>query len=168
VVWIEPQTKYVRALKSLISSNALKGKVEPREGLLAGGRGSLPPFWDEKMHRLGDLANIAYTVEEIMERHDMHSISFLKMDVEGAEFSVFENPSRWIGALRNLAMEVHPKAGEPTRIAECLSRNGFEVMTCDAELRPCSATQANYIYASRTGALRRKELVRSSESREGS
>lgn len=153
VVWVEPQAKYVRALKALISSNALKGKIELREGLLVGGVASMPPFWDEKMLRLDELTKIAYTVEEIMERHNMNHISFLKMDVEGAEFSVFENPSRWIGALQNLAMEVHPNAGEPARIAECLLRNGFEVMTADAELQACSAAQANYIYASRTGAL---------------
>lgn len=163
VVWVEPQTKYVRALKALLSSNTLKGKVELCEGVLVGGRGSLPPFWEESMHGLGDLTNVAHSVDEIMARHNMNSLSFLKMDVEGAEFSVFENPSHWIGALENVAMEVHPGAGEPAGIAQCLLRNGFEVMTGDAELRPCSAAQSNYIFASRTGALRRKEATRSSE-----
>jgi FkbM family methyltransferase len=168
VVWIEAQPKYVGALNVLIAGNSLQEKVERREGILVGGKDSLPASWKLKMFRLTDFTDIAYTIDEIMARHNMNHISFLKMDVEGAEFSIFENPGHWIGALQNLAMEVHPEGGEPARIVECLAKHGFEVMTCNAELLPCAATQASYIYASRTGALRRNVQIDSSAGKEGS
>jgi hypothetical protein len=60
----------------------------------------------------------------------------------------------WSRKVDNIAMEVHSEVGDPLDIVNALARNGFRVLTTDAELRPTQASKAKYIYASATGALK--------------
>ena len=152
VAWVEPQLKYVNALSSLISDNQPRGRIHPLSGILSGSKGS--SWWPGREKLPIDDACTSYSVEEIMARCQMPSISFLKMDIEGAEFPVLLTSDRWIEKLENLALEVHPSSGEPSRLADLIVRNGFQVLTRDANLEPADPSHADYLYASRTGALR--------------
>ena len=58
---------------------------------------------------------LAATVEEVMDAHDLDHIDFLKMDIEGAEFRIFRDSTRWLERVDNLAMEVHSKGLETLR-----------------------------------------------------
>lgn len=155
VAWVEPQHKYAKALASLIKDNHPRGRIHPLNGMVVASPGP--------SQRLGKGSPIAdndrgaiYNVEEIVAKCQMPSISFLKMDIEGAEFPVLLSSARWIDILDNLAMEVHPRSGEPSRLADFLVRNGFEVLASDANLQPSDPSHADYFYASRTGAIVRQ------------
>lgn len=150
VAWVEPQPKYVDAISSLIGDNKTQGRVYPLRGILRGSQGLSQPGKEELTI---DGSGASYSVEEIMAKCDMPSISFLKMDVEGAEFEVLLTSDNWIDQLENLAMEVHRSLGDPSELADHLLKNGFQVLTKDASLEPVDPSRADYLYASKTGAL---------------
>lgn len=54
-------------------------------------------------------------------------IDFLKVDIEGSEFSLFDKSSEWVRNIRFIAMEVHPSAGDLQNLINQLSRQGFIV-----------------------------------------
>ena len=94
-------------------------------------------------------------MSELLTRYGMKSVSFLKMDIEGAEFPVLKCSSPWLGAVENIAMEVHAEAGNPNEIVDLLRSAGFAVTAADSDLhRVGKDGLASYVYASRTGTLR--------------
>lgn len=49
-----------------------------------------------------------YTIETLMKKFQLPHIDILKMDIEGAEYSVFmHNPGSWLPAVKVLATELH-------------------------------------------------------------
>lgn len=153
VAWVEPQHKYAKALDSLIKDNRPQGRIHPFNGMLVGSSG--PGQRPAQGASIED-GCVIYSVEEILAECQMPSVSFLKMDIEGGEFPVLLSSDGWIGKLENLALEVHRDSGSPARIADLMLRNGFEVLTSDANLELADPSQADYLYASRTGALARQ------------
>lgn len=51
----------------------------------------------------------AFTVDKIMEMFDLQKIDILKIDIEGAEKEVFENPITWINNINAIAIELHER-----------------------------------------------------------
>lgn len=49
----------------------------------------------------------AYTIETIMEKFDIDRIDILKVDIEGAEKEVFENPEPWVDRVDSIIAELH-------------------------------------------------------------
>ncbi|MEM9444561.1 MAG: FkbM family methyltransferase [Verrucomicrobiota bacterium] len=50
-----------------------------------------------------------WTVEELMQEHDIDFTSLLKIDVEGAEKEVFQEPSEWMNRVGIIAIELHDR-----------------------------------------------------------
>lgn len=87
------------------------------------------------------------SMEDLFNRHRLERIDLMKMDIEGSEFSVFEN-SGWLRHVSMLTMEVHPRCGDPSKIVACLDDCGFQVRAADENLAPLAdARHANFIYA---------------------
>ena len=51
----------------------------------------------------------AITVDAIMQKYGLERIDILKMDIEGAEYEVFDDPSRWISKVGALIVELHDR-----------------------------------------------------------
>lgn len=98
-------------------------------------------------------ASTTVTMPQLLERHRIDRISFLKCDVEGAEFDVFERGAAWLKIVDNIAMEVHRHVASPTLITDALLDAGFDVMTTTNHGTRVSSDRADYVYASRNGAL---------------
>jgi FkbM family methyltransferase len=58
-------------------------------------------------------------------------VDFLKCDIEGSEFGLFTRESRLLAAARQVAVELHPHAGDPNAIIELLESMGFELFRED-------------------------------------
>jgi FkbM family methyltransferase len=100
-------------------------------------------------------AALCATVGEVMARHGVAHVDFLKMDVEGAEFDIFAERCDWLTRVDNVAMEVHPDmGGDPRLIVDRLRENGFAVQWCDPYGFDCAMEPAGYVYGSRVGQLR--------------
>ena len=136
VVYVEPQLKYRPCLERLLSDNPTTCTVHVENRLLAG--------WDNSS---------TITLDEIIGKYGFPSVGFFKCDIEGAEFDIFAHPGNWISRVDNIAMEVHRAFGDPTLIVDVLQRNGFTIAMADYQLRPVDSRRADYVYASRTGAL---------------
>lgn len=56
-------------------------------------------------------------------------INFLKCDIEGSEFDLFSEESMLLDATDQIAMEIHPHAGDVQAMIDRLKLAGFELMT---------------------------------------
>ncbi len=93
------------------------------------------------------------TMDEIMEKHRLASIGFLKCDIEGGEFDVFLDNNDFLRRVDNIAMELHPSKGDPRRLVAALQSSGFDLCLTDQFGETVPVDRAHYLYASRTGQL---------------
>ncbi len=83
------------------------------------------------------------TIHEILRRAGApDQIDLLKMDVEGAEEEIFRNRPAWLGATRNIAIELH---GDRERLAFASALEGFRYERREVD-------ELTVIYDLRTGA----------------
>ena len=50
------------------------------------------------------------TLDVIMDEFGLDLVDYLKVDIEGAEKAILENPEKWISKIRSMKIEVHPPA----------------------------------------------------------
>lgn len=66
----------------------------------------------------------AKTLDRILDEFGLTSVDYLKMDIEGAEKTVLEDPLKWIKRIKSMKIEIH----KPANIDECmeiLRKNNF-------------------------------------------
>lgn len=93
---------------------------------------------------------------EIIEMFNGRRIDFVKMDIEGAEFDLIFNDNRWLASVDNLAMEVHKDIGDPASIIRKLNLMGFATAWKGNHQDSVLASNADFIYASRTNLIKRR------------
>ncbi|WP_157978733.1 FkbM family methyltransferase [Nocardia aurea] len=67
----------------------------------------------------------AVTLDTLIAEHNIDSIDVLKMDIEGAEESVFAGSLNWLHSVRVLLIEIHDKYVDSNRIREILKARRF-------------------------------------------
>jgi hypothetical protein len=83
-----------------------------------------------------------------MAKHDLPHIDFLKIDIEGDEFGLFQD-THWLQSVTHIAMELHVRAGDPHLIVDALTRYDFCVELRDVQFSIVDdATCASFLYAS--------------------
>jgi FkbM family methyltransferase len=92
-------------------------------------------------------------VPDLLAEHGIARIGFLKVDIEGGEFALLRGGEAWLDRVDNIAMEAHRHEGDVAALVETLRRAGFAVAATDDFGGPVAPAMADYIYASRTGAL---------------
>lgn len=70
-------------------------------------------------------------IEKLLEKNSISEVDFLKIDIEGSEYAVFEDVG-WLSRVKKIAMEVH-LPGDPNMIADRLKENGFKVVIKNTE-----------------------------------
>jgi hypothetical protein len=90
-------------------------------------------------------------MEELLERHRVESVDFLKIDIEGSEFDLFRGAPAWLHRVRRIAMEVHPEFGPVAELARAIGSRGMKVEFRDNGLEAVEAIPAEggYLYAVR-------------------
>jgi FkbM family methyltransferase len=68
------------------------------------------------------------TIADLICQYSLDRVDFLKMDIEGAEFLVFKNPS-WLNKVERLVVEVHLSYGDVVKMIKTLEAAGFKVAT---------------------------------------
>jgi hypothetical protein len=99
------------------------------------------------------------TIKEIMDEHAVSSIGFLKCDIEGGEFDVFLENNEFLSKVENIAMELHPVAGDVSRLLEVLVSYGFRVVATNQFGRPVDPRSAQYLYAWRDESAAAKSTL---------
>jgi FkbM family methyltransferase len=88
---------------------------------------------------------------ELMRAYGIDRIDFLKVDIEGSEFDLFEQASDWLPKVGRLAMEVHGAFGAASSICKVLLSEGFKVKLAYPDLTPAESLgcSCGYLYAFR-------------------
>jgi len=82
--------------------------------------------WGFKIVNNGKNNVSAITMDSLQKRYNLKKISLLKVDIEGAEIEIFENPGQWINLVKQIKMEIHPPA-TIEEMSEKLEKFGFKV-----------------------------------------
>jgi hypothetical protein len=83
----------------------------------------------------------------LMRQFDMETIDFLKIDIEGAEFALFEEEIPF-DKIRRLSMEVHRDFGKASTLTKILRQHHFQYITASSEFRQTKQDdEIDYIYA---------------------
>ena len=52
---------------------------------------------------------LSATIGDIISKYDLCHIDILKIDIEGAEKSIFENDTKWLSIVDHLMVELHDR-----------------------------------------------------------
>ncbi|MBZ5639278.1 MAG: FkbM family methyltransferase [Acidobacteriia bacterium] len=134
IVAVECQDKYAPVIRHNLGENGFARYAVEIGFVGAGGM-----FAEKRGNR--------FTIRELRSRHGMGTVDFLKIDIEGSEFPLFDETD-WLTDVRAVSMEVHSSYGDPSPVLGALVRAGFSTVIADEDLRRIhDAGRANYIYA---------------------
>lgn len=86
--------------------------------------------WGFKISNDGNDKAFAITMNSLLKKFNLTKIDFLKVDIEGAEKEIFENPDEWINLVSQIKMEIHPPATIED-MSKKLEKFGFRVSKDD-------------------------------------
>lgn len=132
VIALEAQSGFVEELKKNcqlnLASSLSSGSVIPVFGVIGQDCGlfSNPANLTSATHY--QEAPPALNMKDLIAQHGLKKIDFLKIDIEGSEYSLFGGEDTpWLSIVDKIVMEVHTEFGNPEDIALALTQNGFEV-----------------------------------------
>lgn len=67
------------------------------------------------------------SLHTLISRFKLETVSFLKLDIEGAEYDLFSGDTAWLHKVRRVALEAHSEFGNPHLIVDYLRNAGFHV-----------------------------------------
>lgn len=135
-VSVEPLAQYNAALSLLREANGLEEARTPRVNAFA-----------------SDVAGEGkVTLPQLLARHDIVQVGFMKCDIEGGEFALLSFAGEALRRIDNIAIEMHPEMGDPSSVVAALSSAGFALRPTDQFGDPPQGAP-HYLYASRTDAL---------------
>ncbi len=147
IVCVEPVSDNVEMLRINASANGLAWEIEQAAACGVPGTVTLHPneWWSsstvvehvaearegnpgrmEKVLALPSEEVPGYTVDQILDRHQMPTVDLLKMDIEGAEAGIFAEDTAWLGRVKVLIIEIHDKYVTRSEIEAKLAEHGFE------------------------------------------
>jgi hypothetical protein len=76
------------------------------------------------------------SLNQIVRDYGVQEISYLKIDIEGAESDLFSSNLEWLTITRQISMEIHPCRGvDAQRIQDVLGKVGFALRCYDSDMR---------------------------------
>jgi FkbM family methyltransferase len=148
VLAVEAQDGFRAEFEARMNRNLIADDRWEFESVFVGGGGVLSSEseWKSASHSGGGVMTTV-TMGHLLTRHSVDRIGFAKIDIEGAEYDLFEDAS-WLEITDRIAMEVHSDFGSPDQLAQRLRSLGFTVRLRSADLRSCdSLTETGYLYA---------------------
>ncbi|MDG6905004.1 MAG: FkbM family methyltransferase [Nitrososphaerota archaeon] len=140
VIALEPEDQSFKFLCDNLNANNLFN-VEPHQLAISGsdgitnlyvnnpGNSAIFSYNDRDSARVLKVRTIS--MKTLLSEFQLDHISLLKIDVEGAEFKIFEEDD-WLERVNKVAMEVHPNIGNPEMIYSKLRQRNFSINTAPA------------------------------------
>jgi len=151
VLAVEAQGAMVPLIRSLLEKNGCADRVAIEWCLVGERTGALSDRAAAERASHWQVQPPTRSMSELLAAHGIKRIDFLKMDIEGSEFDLFQRDCGWLRMVHRIAMEVHPDFGDPAAISSVLSQAGFAVKLARADLTYTDYIErpAGYLYASR-------------------
>ena len=131
VLAVEAQSGFVPEIEHNLARNHLRDRVTIVTALIGAGQGIFSDPSDVLAGSHGRVQPPVVELGSLLERHRFDRVDFLKIDIEGSEFALFQGELRWLDRVRRIAMEVHPQFGDVRALAQLLRTRGFRVRTTD-------------------------------------
>ncbi len=157
VISVEAQDGFIPIIESNLRKNNCFDKAQIEWGIIGNGKGvvSVDDWQSRASHYRHEPPTLE--MEELLKKYKVEQVDFMKIDIEGSEYALFENHPSWLKKVRRIAMEVHCKFGDANELATLFKNNGFEVWLLDNDLRqisqfkPEGTSESGYIYAHQIG-----------------
>jgi FkbM family methyltransferase len=133
VLSIEAQSGFVPEIERNLASNGLRDRATIVVALVGAGKGIFASPDDVLSGSHGEQLPPIVGLDVLLDRHGFDRVDFLKVDIEGSEFALFQGEIPWLDRVRRIAMEVHPQHGEVRALARLLRARGFSVRTTDEQ-----------------------------------
>lgn len=121
---VEALPRFIEILKNNIEQNGFDNRVLVQNAVVGG-------FYDE-------FTIFLHTQYPEVKEFDIHEYisrvgqcDFLKCDVEGGEFNLFEGDLSWTKSVKQMALEYHPNKGNVEELENKLKQQGFQVKQVD-------------------------------------
>jgi FkbM family methyltransferase len=150
---LEAQSGFVKELQRIARMNNVNQSISIEWGLVGGGRGdfSFAESLSSASHWEGNIPP-AFSLLELFEKHRLKRVDFLKVDIEGSEFDLFQSDKGVLDCIDKIAMEIHLIHGSAIEVVEPLQKAGFQTALLSADLVPMNElkTKIGYLFAWRT------------------
>lgn len=150
VVGVEAQHQYLSLIGRNAAANGVAHKVIVEHALVGPTVGALAadPRPSETT-KVGAAKQIGMT--ELFTKHELERVDFLKIDIEGSEFGIFEaDDSSWLQKVDRIAMEVHTAYGDVQFLVSTLRSHGLVVnLRTDAGKSATTLGESGYLFAYR-------------------
>jgi FkbM family methyltransferase len=152
VIAVEAQSGFIPLLRENLRKNNVK-RWAVEWGLIAGGTGAFSNEMEQKRAAQWGDEPPRITIEHLIDKYELDSIDFLKVDIEGSEFDLLRGSRWWLTRVRRIAMEVHQEFGRCEELVDLLRESGFTVIVTDNRQKRVTELQDNYgfIFAKRQG-----------------
>jgi FkbM family methyltransferase len=129
---VEAQLGFVEEIDALMQRHGVAQRVIVEQALVGAGRGVLTEAGAlERASHFHGRQPARVTMSQLFSRHQIDAVDFLKCDIEGSEFELFEDCDARLPKVRRIAMEVHCNFGSATDLARFFEAQGYEVMLMD-------------------------------------
>lgn len=151
VLAVEAQRGFRREIERRLERNGVGDLVTIETALVGGAEGLLadPAKLETASHYEPGQELPSVTMAELLSKHAVERVDFLKMDVEGSEFAILREPEPWLERVQQIAMEVHPEFGDPHQLETVLQGAGMRTTLTDDLLRADHAPtqRGGYLFA---------------------
>ncbi|MCM3924895.1 FkbM family methyltransferase, partial [Frankia sp. AiPs1] len=153
VIAVEAQRGFAAEFANHAAANGVSHRIQLLHALVGPSSGVFadPRARHGATHWDGDVEGL--TMAQVLESGGVDEVDLLKLDIEGSEFALFDEPG-WLDAVGRLVMEVHPGFGDPATLVARLRQHGFEVTLLGNDLRrvqDLARASSGYLYARRDG-----------------
>lgn len=131
---VEPFPSNFIRLEETVATNSLQGQIDALQAAAVGTSGPVRmddsaeiPSHSRKVGSTSGVEVKGFTLAEIFEYFGLEIIDFLKVDIEGAEYSLFEEtPVEVLRKIKRIGMEYHVN-GSRELLFSRLAEAGFEI-----------------------------------------
>lgn len=152
VLAVEAQSGFTPEISRNLADNHLSERATIVTALVGAGIGVFADPTAVLSGSHGHTAPPVVALGALLDAHGFHRVDLLKMDIEGSEFALFGGDCGWVDRVQRIAMEVHPRFGDPRSLVRLLTTRGFRAWTTDDRGHPTDAPpdRGGYLFALRS------------------
>jgi FkbM family methyltransferase len=133
---VEAQWGFVEELHELAELNDVADRISIEWAMVGSRRGDVsdPHKFALASHRRGKTSP-DMSIGEVLDKHRISRVDFLKIDIEGSEFDLFTKEDPSLARIDKIAMEIHLDYGSIDEVLKPLRASKFDVILLSPEAR---------------------------------
>ena len=116
VLAVQAQSGFLALIRSHLRRNGCEQRATVVHALVGAETGTLASAEQRSAASHHQHEPEVIGMQALLDRGGISRIDFLKMDIEGSEFSLLRENHQWLQQVRRIAMEVHPQFGPPDEL----------------------------------------------------